>query len=373
VRGQKIVAAVGFTFLLGACATGRFGPSADTKVVEGPRDLKKLTVAERNALLQRAQVWEPIDTRALNLLTGPSLPANLKVDSHINCRFVFPDKPLTGNTPKFQCAMRPDDVVKVKYGPKNGEVFAEVAASRLLWALGFKADRMYPARVTCSDCPADPFAASKDDWKLGRPGKVAQHVFDPAAVERELPGSSIEVPDFEGWAWPELDKVNPGAGGAAREHVDALKLLAVFLQHSDTKPEQQELMCAPGATTKTESGNETCKVPWLVVKDLGTTFGKATRLNDSKMDLEDWSGAKIWRDGERCIGDLPRSLTGSLENPQISETGRRFLAGRLALLSDAQIRDLFRAAQAERREGTVEDWVRVFKRKRDEIAKAQCA
>jgi hypothetical protein len=197
-------------------------------------------------------------------------------------------------------------------------------------------------------------------------------VFDPAAVERPAPGSPIEVPGFEGWAWPELDKVNPRAGGAARAHVDALKLLAVFVQHSDSKPEQQDLVCAPGRVTRDRAGNERCRSPWLVVKDLGTTFGKATARNTSKMDLDDWSGARIWREGTSCVGDLPRSLTGSLENPQISEAGRAFLASRLLLLSDRQIRDLFRAAMVERRGGTVDDWVRVFKRKRDEIVKARC-
>ena len=40
-------------------------------------------------------------------------------------------------TPKFECEVTPGDVVKVKYGENNGEVFAEVAASRLFWALGF--------------------------------------------------------------------------------------------------------------------------------------------------------------------------------------------------------------------------------------------
>jgi hypothetical protein len=208
---------------------------------------------------------------------------------------------------------------------------------------------------------------------MGKPGNVGPYVSDPAAVERPVPGSAIEVPDFEGWAWPELDKVNPRAGGASRAHVDALKLLAVFVQHSESKPEQQELMCAPGGVTRDRAGNETCTSPWLVVKDLGTTFGKATALNNSKMNLNDWSGARIWREGAPCVGNLSKSLTGSLENPRIGEAGRKFLASRLLLLRDQQIRDLFRAAMAERRGGAVDDWVLVFKRKRDEIAEARCA
>jgi hypothetical protein len=74
--------------------------------------------------------------------------------------------------------------VKVKYGEKNGEVYGEIAASRLFWALGFKADCMYPARVSCHGCPTDPFAASKADWQSGTLGNVGRYVFDAAAVER---------------------------------------------------------------------------------------------------------------------------------------------------------------------------------------------
>jgi hypothetical protein len=335
--------------------------------------LKNMSVNERAATLQRARVWQPIDTRSLNLAAGPPLSSAERIGKELSCRFVFPEKPLSGNTPKFRCAVRPDDVVKVKYGKKNGEVYAEIAASRLFWALGFKADRMYPTRVSCQGCPADPFAASKTDWHSGKPFDVGQYVFDPAAAERPLPGAAIETDGFEGWAWPELDNVDAGAGGATRAQVDALKLLAVFVQHSDTKPEQQELVCAPGGVKKDRAGNETCTSPWLVVKDLGVTFGKATALNNSAMDLDDWSNARIWRDGSRCVGDLSRSRTGSLENPRIGEAGRQFLATRLLLLSDAQIRDLFTAARAQLRDETIADWVRVFKRKRVEIVNARCA
>jgi hypothetical protein len=337
------------------------------------RTLKHLSVSDREATLQRANVWQRIDTRSLNLAAGPPLPAAQRIGEALACRFVFPDKPLTGNTPKFRCEVRADDVVKVKYGNKNSEVLAEIAASRLFWALGFTADRMYPTRLSCQDCPADPFAASKADWHSGKPTDVGQYVFDPVAVERPFPGVAIETEGFQGWAWPELDTLNARAGGAPRAQLDALKLLAVFVQHSDSKPEQQELLCAPGGVKRDRAGNETCTSAWLVVKDLGVTFGKATALNNSAMDLHDWSGAHIWRDGAPCVGDLPRSRTGSLENPRIGEAGRQFLASRLLLLRDEQIRDLFRAAGIERTDDTVADWVRVFKRKRDEIVKARCA
>ena len=274
--------------------------------------------------------------------------------------------------------------MKVKYDEKNGEVYAEVAASRLLWALGFQSDVMYPTRVTCRNCPDDPFAASSSDWQRGSPRDVSTKEFDPAVIERES-GSAVEVPGYEGWAWPELDKIDARSTGATRAQLDAFKLLAVFIQHSDSKPGQQEIVCQEGSTKKDAKGNETCAEAWLVIKDLGGSFGKATKLNTSKMNLEDWNGGGIWKDAKQCVADMPRSFTGSLEDPVISEAGRAFLAQRLAQLGDRQIRDLFTVsnvmkraqsidgADGKKRPATIDDWVRVFKRKRSEIAAARCS
>jgi hypothetical protein len=364
-----------------ACAKGRFGPKADAEPKKGPHTLKKLSVAERQQAMERAQVWRPLPTASLDIAKGPNL-GKLRIPAQVTCDFVNPDKPLTGNTPKFICDLGKGDTVKVKYGEKNGEVYAETAGSRLLWALGFQSDVMYPTRVTCRGCPDDPFSASKGEWTKDYSKKAgASKVFYPAVIER-AGGSSIETPGYEGWAWPELDKLG-NAPGATRAQLDALKLLAVFIQHSDSKPEQQEIVCDEDAKRKGEKGNETCASAWLVIKDLGVTFGKATRMNTSKMNLADWESVGIWKDPKQCIGDLPRSLTGSLEDPKISEPGRRFLADQMMKLRDKQIRDLFivsnvmrRGEQIEvggkKRPVTVDDWVRVFKKKRAEIVAAHC-
>ena len=381
---RDAVALAMLVFTLVGCASGRFGPAADTKTPKGPHTLTTLSVDERKQVMERARVWQAINTRSLDLLKGPALPAAQRIPAESACTFVYPNKPLTGNTPKFLCELKKDDAVKVKYGETNGEVYAEVTASRLLWALGFKADVMTPTRVTCRNCPADPFAVSGVEWQRGIPVDVRTRVVDPAIIEREVAGKAIEVKDYEGWAWPELDQIRERGGGATRAQIDALKLIAVFIQHSDSKPEQQELVCADARVRKDAKGNETCASAWLVVKDLGATFGKATLLNTSKMRLSDWGEAGIWTDAKRCVGDLPRSLTGSLENPVISEAGRRFLAQRLTQLSDRQLRDLFTASRVEKRgeeitgadgrkrKVVVDDWVRVFKRKRAEIVSARC-
>jgi hypothetical protein len=99
--------------------------------------------------------------------------------------------------------------------------------------------------------------------------------------------------------------------------------------------------------------------------------------------LGNWSAMRVFMDGPGCVGDLKGAIGGSLHDPEVGEAGRRFLAARLALLSDRQIRDLFTAARIEGREETLEeggrrrpvtvdDWVRVFKEKRREIAERVC-
>ncbi len=103
--------------------------------------------------------------------------------------------------PKFQCDLGKGEEVKVKYGEKNGEVYAEVAASRLSWALGFQADVMYPTRVTCRNCPDDPFAASAADWQRGNPAGTDTEVFDPAVIERER-GNAAKCPATKAGRFP---------------------------------------------------------------------------------------------------------------------------------------------------------------------------
>jgi len=367
--------AVVLTTVLG-CAKGAHGPSLDTPVTAAPRPLDRLTVGERRAILERAQVWRPIDTANLNLLTGPAVKDALPFDGNVTCDYKYPDKPVNGVTPKFDCELAPGDVVKVKYGENNGEVFAEVAGSRLLWALGFSADRMYPVKVTCRNCPPDPFKESGAEWKLGKSGNVSTKVFDPAAIERKFEGEAIEVPGYEGWGWAELDAI---ATGERRAHIDALKLLAVFIQHVDSKPEQQALVCLEGGVRRDGEGNAQCVSPVLFVKDVGSSFGAAKIMNYDKMKLESWSSVDIWKDAKTCRGDLTKSLVGTLEHPVISEAGRKFLADRLSLLSDKQLLDLFTAARVERRgdkingrPATAPDWVRVFKEKRARIVNHRC-
>ena len=72
---------------------------------------------------------------------------------------------------------------------------------------------------------------------------------------------------------------------------------------------------------------------------------------------------------------MSKSFTGSLEHPKISEGGRAFLSELLAQLTDDQLRDLFEVARFTKRDSSVsvDDWVRVFKQKRDAVASTRCS
>src|SRR5438128_213869 len=105
----------------------------------------------RAALIARSAVWRPTDIPSMDLEQGPRGPGSFAPGETITCDFVH--KQLGGASPKFPCRLPDGAELKVKYGGTNGEVYGEVAASRLLWALGFGADRMYSVRVICHGCP----------------------------------------------------------------------------------------------------------------------------------------------------------------------------------------------------------------------------
>ena len=357
--------------LSSACASHR-GP----KTPSGPRQLDHVTAPERLEYLRKSTVWHPTRIPDMDLFRGPTGKGAFDPDQAVTCEYVAPDAPLSGATPKFNCDLGAGDVVKVKYGKKNGEVYAEVAASRLLWALGFGADRMYPVQVTCRNCPIEP-------WYWNSEPRVDEKRFEIAAIERKLEGKTIEAGGKEGWPWPDLDRVDESAGGAPLAHRDALKLLAVLLQYSDTKAQNQRLICVSEGVVRDPAGNESCTRPFMFPQDLGVTFGKATMLNTGRVHLETWLAEPLWRDARQCVANLKKSMTGTLEHPRISEAGRKFLADLLSQLSDKQIHDMFAAARVDHLEQkihadggervvTIDDWVAGFKKKRDEVVNQRC-
>jgi hypothetical protein len=203
-----------------------------------------------------------------------------------------------------------------------------------------------------------------------------------ASIQRKTPGTDIESSEISGWAWPELDLVDPGAGGAPREQRDALKLLAVLIQHSDSKAEQQRLLCL--GERPDDDAVEPCERTIMLAHDLGLTFGRANLWNRNPVasaNLAEWSRASVWKGRTGCIADLTRSQTGTLDHPIITEAGRRFLADLLVQLTDAQLNDLFEVARFNRKSTATDEspdatsvaqWVNAFKDKRNDVVTRVC-
>lgn len=365
---------------------------------DNPR-LSTPTSEERNEYLRRARVWEPAEVSSKDLYNGPAGDPTYAVDQTITCDFV--PKPLTGWTEKFLCRLDDGRIFKVKYveGDRYKEVYGEVLGTRLFWALGFYADRMLPVRVTCRGCPRRPWNYVnarknkhwRDDQGFMRPlppeAEAGTYTFDPAALEEKLDAEPIEEHENQGWSWKSLDQIDPSLGGATRAEVDALKLLNAFVQNADNGAEQNSLACPRDQVVKDPEGKVICRLPIAYVDDLGAVFGKGglTTASAGRVDYDGWNKRAVWRNRESCkarlaaIGGIFQSST--LKNPIISEEGRALLSKQMEQLSDTQIADLFRAARVERlhqttsdgsggrRAVTLEDWVTLFKKKRDEITR----
>lgn len=142
----------------------------------------------------------------------------------------------------------------------------------------------------------------------------------------------------------------------------------------------------------------------MLIQDVGDTFGGGrlfTLNGKAKMDLHGWSNKRFWNkvgsasagadnQNPECQAELHKSLAAKdgLNDPTVSEEGRRFTAGLLCQLSDQQVTDLFRVARVAEmpkyhnddstfKEGMTEasimqQWVTVFKQKREDVARGRC-
>ncbi|MFO0738348.1 MAG: hypothetical protein U0270_20815 [Labilithrix sp.] len=403
---------VGALGLVSAIACGAPAEDAsDTSTEAASVKVSGVSKADRKQYLASAKIWDADDFAKLprkDLLTGPggkgSFQATRNPDGSatfpsITCKFVEPTKAneLGGKSPKFQCGAcedgcNVDKTLKVKFGKDadaNGEVYAEVMATRLLWALGYKVDDVYPVRVTCKDCPEDPWAAYQGfaPGAAAKGGPRAERVYTAALIERKNDSPKIEEQgwpadkDGQGWAFDEVERVRaeaPNASGASSTEWNALKLLAAFIKHSDNKAANQRLVCDEGAVTP----DGKCTAPYLMIQDMGATFGGGGQifgsvLSASKAKLGKWEDTKVWFDRSTCHASL---FSAWYTDVYVTEQSRVWLLDLLSKLTDPQLRDIFVASRVtergetleengQRRAVTVDDWLAAFKGKLRELAK----
>ncbi len=380
----------------------------------------------RMRYLANARIWaDPGDVTPEMVISGrplkqqsEELEAALK-GQPLPCDFAKPGKELGGNTPKFSCVTPGGTTIRVKYsdGSKDGnrEIFSAVASAKLVWALGFVSDPIYPITIDCRDCPADPMSG---EGPRARRSYLA--TFQPEANRLVMVAGADRD---QGWRWGEVEeavaKLPEGELRARqRMHFDALTLLGVFIQHGDRKPEQQRLECrgaldlragdarplegeGSGAPVFFERPDASaCGEPVIALQDIGATFGGAGRMSKStsKMNLKAWTNRPVFKpskasasgEAAECRGNLTVSLAakdGGQGDPRIGEAGRAFLQERLLLLTDAHIRALMATARVEKlseahtwRDPVTaksysgsEAWVAAFKDKVRQVTERRCA
>ena len=351
-------------------------------------DLAKLNEPGRLTYLREAEVWEEIDTASLDLGRGPGgLPYS--AGATLDCSFVLPEHPIGGKTPKFLCRDDSGTVYKVKYGRANRELYGEIIGTRLLWALGFKTDQVERVAVRCAGCPEEP-------WRFMNPGFLARrpalnegvHTFDSAIIESYF-GVRMQARVEQGVDWKELlSKLSSDAERARLQdvHRQALTLLASFLQHADSKAENQTLSCASDHVDAGEQSERTCSKPIIYIGDIGSILGggwNLSRIGPAKVDFNGWRQAPVWRNPERCVAAVNGLPNASLRDTVISEPARAFLAERLSELSRDQLVDLFSHAGVglladstndggRQRRVTPEAWAELFLGKTRQIIDHTC-
>lgn len=354
------LAAAGILFPVGHMAYDRY------HVPEPPIGSPEWKV--RADALARAQVF-------IRQTSVPELPSAAGPD--VDCR--YEPKGTTGTTPKFDCRMADGRVVKVKYGV-NPEIPGEVAATRLLSALGFASDHMsLVRRVRCYGCPRSPYRSRQvAEWFFvaGLLDRLLDYNayadFANAAVERKFEARAVEIGGHHGWAFHELTQVDPSRGGATRAEIDALRLMAVFLAHWDNKAANQRLVCLDD---RGPDGPGPCARPLLMLQDLGATFGP------KKVDYLGWKHAPIWRDREGCYVSMSQMpyRGATFGDVEISEGGRRLLADKLAAYDSAAVANLLLSSNFPDAESgqvgasNVQPWVEVFQEKVAAIRSRSCA
>ncbi|MDO8804062.1 MAG: hypothetical protein Q7R35_06510 [Elusimicrobiota bacterium] len=336
-----------------------------SKAQDGSEKVKLgiVSKAERNEYIIRASLWRPeesLNVAAADFKVGPFEKMKYAPDELVTCSYVpmkeaYETGRPNGMSPKFKCRDAKGKDFKVKYG-ETGDVMAEVASSWILTAIGAYADRMYPVRLNCPDCPSDPFKSEKDRgaWRQGQ----------MVAIEDKI-GERIEFEPNSGIGFDEFYRITDQVGA------EALNGMAQFLSNSDNKAPNQAIACQKRDTVADPAtGKANCLTPVVYLQDMGISFGGRGWYHNSRMNFDKWAKEKIWDDPRTCVMHLNATHTSSISGTdpigrdlhQIGEKARQMMIRRLGMLSRAQLIDIFTAARAPKREPyhTSEEWADLF-------------
>jgi hypothetical protein len=362
------------TLLFVAAAVGQNGKACFTEQVRAE--------AERTAKVWKAPdpTYDPV--LGYNVAAGPRKGAPA-VDANgiaqpFRCMANKDPNPGAGTTPKFHCSVAgmtesDGDLIRYKIKPhfkgqtkdkRNGEIYGEFLSSRFSKALGFFADDEWVADVTCPDCQKSLTSSFQG---------ASFNPFQPAAgIEMDIGrGIDVKCNNKDGAAIGDaLSKMLQGGG--SRAEIDAFKVWLAFIDHGDTKTDNQKFACLD--STRNPDGTRGCKPGEAVfyVSDMGSTWGHSSS-SESKARLERWKG----KDPIKVSGNQCTTTAKGVGDSNISEAGRKLLADQLQRLLEAEktnqtITRVFRASRNHERDEPAEAWTAEFIRKANTIINARC-
>ena len=245
-----------------------------------------------------AVLWrEPDDIASRNLFYGSG-----GKEHEPQGKLVYEKENLMGVNPKFEVR----DSAGVKWGVKMGnEARPEVAAGRLVWAVGYFTDEYYYLpEINFTEPPA-----LHRGTKMIKDGKVLG-----VRLKRYNKGDR----KIGHWHWDS----NPFAG--TRE-LNGLRIMMELICNTDLKPEHLVIYDVNHVEQR------------YYIKDLGGSFGKAgLGFTRTKGVLRDYQERPLIR---RDSGDY----VDFWHFTHIPRADARWIGGWLSRLSDEQIKDAFRA------------------------------
>jgi hypothetical protein len=307
----------------------------------------KLRRATPNAVQVSALWREPTDIRTRDLFYGPGGKAN---EPQGDFKFIKEDP--SGSNPKFDVEDRLGNKWRVKLG---NEAQSETAATRLLWAVGYYADKdYYFATIHVAGLP-----------KLKRGRKFVSSDGTVRGARLEL---KVKAEKSVGqWSWFS----NPFVG---TKELSGLKIMMALINNFDLKSSNNDIYQESDSSYR------------YVVTDVGASFGKTGHvLSRSRGKLKDYEKAKFIskttpdyvdfvmhsRPPFFFVVDVPYYLKRThIEGipKHIPRDHARWFTGWLSQLSDRQIEDAFRAAGYSPTE--VRAFANVVRRRILELSKA---
>jgi hypothetical protein len=295
-------------------------PAEQKEFIKGSKEKERRVEAEDLP----AAIMRDVDPQTLDLFYGTGGKENVPDDKG---PFTFLSEDLKQTSPKFDAKDAQGDRWRVKMGP---EARAETAATRLVWGVGYFVDQdYYMAQLKVEGLP-----------KLHRGEKfVSGGIVDSVRLERK---GDKDVKELSRWSWFH----NPFVG--TRE-LNGLRVVMALINNWDL-------------LTKNNTVYEVDGQRRYVVSDLGASFGHTGNvLSGTKDNLEDYVNSKFISDTKGntvhfVMRGRPAVLTalefpyefgrpGSKEVVQrIPRADAKWIGQKLALLSESQIRDCFRAA-----------------------------